>query len=96
MGRAVEADVDRAISQISDFIVENSLQPTSKAHLAAAIEQRKKIFKGSQPPGDDRKCPTEALAPFTAALKSSSTEKRHAAVSELLSVKRPPVMNPCL
>ena len=92
----LEADLDRAIDQINDFIVENSLQPTSKADLVAAIEQRKKIFKGTLSPGDDRKCPTEAIAPLAAALKLLSSENRQAAVTKLLSIKRPRVMNPCL
>jgi hypothetical protein len=45
-GPELEADIDRAIDQINNFIVENSLQPTSKADVAAAIEQRQKIFNG--------------------------------------------------
>jgi hypothetical protein len=38
----LEADLDSAIDQINDFIVENSLQPTSKAELLKSIEQLRK------------------------------------------------------
>jgi hypothetical protein len=87
----LEADLDSAIDQINDFIVENSIQPTSKDELLKAIEQRRKEFA---PVGDGKKCPT--LAPLAIALKALSRADRQAIVTKTLSIKRPPVLNPCL
>lgn len=88
----LEIDLNSAIDQINDFIVENSLQPRSKPELLESIEQLRKTFSFA---GDAQKGPTEAVAQLAAGLKGLPRADRQAIVTKLLSIKRPPVMNPC-
>lgn len=98
--RSFEADLDNAIDRMNDFIVENSLVPVTKAQLQDAVGLRKRqaIESVSGPSEDDRRkrCEANAVGPMASAFRSTSHDKRVSTLNTLLSVKRPPVMNPCL
>ena len=96
----LEADLDDALDRINDFIAENSLVPIKRSQLADAIaqrEQKAKLALLGRPQEDQRKkCEADGLAAFIKAIKLTPREKRKSSLDDLLSVKRPPVMNPCL
>lgn len=85
----LKADLANAIDRINDFIVANSLSPISKAELEKrATSRRVDASQLCRPDG-----------PAAAMLKSFgsvSHDKLMGSVDDLLSVPRPPVMNPCL
>jgi hypothetical protein len=94
----LEADLDDALDRVNDFIAENSLVPITKQQLVDAIEQRKQqaigMLRRSQ--GDQREqCEADGAAPLVKAMKSTPRDKWVSTLNDLLSVKRPPVMNPC-
>ena len=95
-----EANLDYAIDQINDFIAENSLVPITKPQLMDAIEQRKLQAKRAmfgQSPEDQRKrCEAGGASSIAKLMKSTPHEAWVSGLTKLLSVKRPPVMNPCL
>lgn len=83
----LKADMADAIDRINDFIVANSLFPVSKAELekrAASMRESRLCERGGPA--------AEMLKSFG----SMSHDKRMSGVADLLSVPRPPVMNPCL
>lgn len=96
----LEADLDDALDRVNDFIVENSLMPITKPQLMDAIEQRKqqaKIAMLRQSQGDQRKqCEADGIVSFTKTMKSTPRDKWVSSLNDLLSIKRPPVMNRCL
>ena len=98
--RSFEADLDEAIDRINDFIVENSLVPVSKSELQDAPRQREKHVKQMtrwQSDDDHRKlCEANPIRPMSVALRSASHDSRVSILNKPLSVKRPPVKNPCL
>jgi hypothetical protein len=91
----LEADLDHALDQINDFIVENSLVPITKSELKDALEQRTREAKSlllGQSPTDQRKgCEAEGISSLARSLKSTPRDVWVSSVTELLSVKRPPV-----
>jgi len=98
--RGFEADLDDAIDRMNDFIVENSLVPVTKSELQDAARQREQHVKqtvGGQSDDDRRKlCEANPIRPMSSALRSASHDSRVSILNKLLSVKRPPVKNPCL
>jgi len=94
----LEADLDDALDRINDFIAENSLVPITKSQLMDAIGQRKQRAKIAMlRQGDQRKqCEADGPASLIKAMKSTPRDKWVSSLNDLLSVKRPPVMNPCL
>jgi len=95
-----EARLDSALDRMNDFIVENSLVPTAKSRLQEAVEQRKRLAReGVRGLSDDdrrKKCEVHAMRPLIDRMKSVSHDAWVAGLDKSLSVKRPPVMNPCL
>jgi hypothetical protein len=84
----LKADLASAIDRINDFIVANSLSPVSKADLMKrAASGRKDV---------PQLCRSDDMAGMIKAFGSMSHDKFTSTVSDLLSVPRPPVMNPCL
>ncbi|MCA1427350.1 MULTISPECIES: hypothetical protein [unclassified Bradyrhizobium] len=98
--QAFEADLDDAIARMNEFIVENSIVPVTKSELQDAIRQRKQhvgdVVRGQS--DDDRRklCEANPIRPMSIALRSASHDLRVSTLNTLLSVKRPPVKNPCL
>lgn len=101
--RQFKENLDAAIDRINDFIVKNSLSPVTKTDLENQI---KKMFSDRQ---DGRlkmskdelhkECLSSDLIKMVSAMKTISLtapEKFNKSVDDLLSVPRPPVMNPCL
>ncbi|CCE09606.1 conserved hypothetical protein [Bradyrhizobium sp. STM 3843] len=98
--RTFEVDLDDAIKRMNDFIVENSLVPVTKSQLQDAVEQRKRqvgdAVRGQSNGDHTKQCEADAVRPISLALRSMSHDARVSNLNRLLSVKRPPVMNPCL
>jgi hypothetical protein len=96
----LEAGLDETLDRINDFIVENSLVPTTKSQLAEAIAQHKQQAKlallGKSQEDQRKQCEADGIAPFIKSMNSTPRDKLKSGVNDLLSVKRPPVMNPCL
>jgi hypothetical protein len=99
--RDLEADLDNAIDRISEFIVENSLQPVKKEvedYIEDGRNRTVEVLRGQSDEDREKKCHSKGASFLTNRLKSMSREQRRpfVDVTELLSVKRPPVLNPCL
>ena len=77
-----EALLDEAIDKTNNFIVANSLTPTTKEELEDKIKQSTSY--GCAPRGIINR------------FKAHSPEKFRSATDDLLSISRPPVMEPCL
>jgi hypothetical protein len=85
----LKADLAYAIDRINDFIVANNLFPVSKAELEKRAASRREDAS--------RLCrPDSPAAGMLKSLGSVSHDKLVSSVADLLSVPRPPVMNPCL
>jgi len=98
--RSFEADLDDGIDRMNDFIVENSLVPVTKSQLQDAVGQRnreaKEAVRGRSDDDRRKQCAANAISPMASAFRSTSHDSRVSMVNKLLSVKRPPVKNPCL
>jgi hypothetical protein len=94
----LEADLDGALDRINDFIVENSLVPITKPQLTDAILKRKQRALGQSQEDRRRQCDAEDAGGFTGFVKRTMADRDKwiASVNDLLSVKRPPAMNPCM
>jgi hypothetical protein len=95
-----EANLDYAIDQINGFVAENSLVPITKPQLMDAIEQRKLQAKramfGHSHEGQRKRCEADGISSIAKPLKLAPQDAWVSGLTKLLSVKRPPVMNPCL
>jgi hypothetical protein len=91
----LEADLDLALDRINDFIVENSLVPITKPQLMDAILKRKQRALGQSQADRRKQCDAEDAGGFTGFVKGTMAD-RDKWINDLLSVKRPPVMNPCM
>ena len=95
-----EARLDSALDRMNDFIVENSLVPTAKSQLQEAVEKRKRLareqLRGLSDDDRRKKCEGNVMRPLIDRMKSVSHDAWVAGLDKSLSVKRPPVMNPCL
>jgi len=88
-------DLDQALDMINDFVVANSLSPVAKSQLEADIEERTKHALESQP--SNSACPHQELVIlFADRLIAMPADEFWKSVEKMLSVPRPPVMNPCL
>jgi hypothetical protein len=89
--------LDAAIDRINDFIIENSLTPVSKADLEKTIQITEQgaihAMTGASDDETKNKCMADS---FFTWLKSVRPEQLDRGVTDLLSVKRPPVQIPCL
>jgi hypothetical protein len=89
-----------AIRRIDGFIIENSPTPMSQADLDRRKERIRAdaIAALARLSNDEatRKCRTDDASRMLERLKSQPAEKFEMGVDDLLSVPRPPVMNPCL
>lgn len=89
-------NIDLAIDRINDFIVVNNLTPITKIEIEDRIKRKlSKLQQGvsKKSKEDLRKwCGTN----MASHAKSTPSEKFKSDMDELLSIPRPPVMNPCL
>jgi len=96
----LEAELDYVIDQINDFIAENSLVPITKPQLMEAVEQHKleakKAMIGLSHEDQRKKCEADGVSPIAKTAKSTPHDAWVSSLTKLLSVKRPPVWNPCL
>jgi hypothetical protein len=89
-------DMKNAIAAINDFIVANSLMPTTITEVEARVSVRRQAAASRV--SEDKsgnECRGGALGQLINALRKMPRELRLRAVSDLLSVPRPPVTNPC-
>jgi hypothetical protein len=97
----VRSDLNDAIAAMNKFIVANSLTPTSLADVEAAVAARRNpdMHTGASPITPKqlaRERQSGELGRFLSGVLKTTHEERVNSVSDLLSVPRPPVMNPCL
>ena len=96
----LRVDLDGAIGAMNGFIAANSLAPLSAeavgtavtAHEAAAQAAAANTAPGRLP----RMCDSPDLGQMAAMMARASHDDMQKTVTDLLSVPRPPVMNPCL
>lgn len=90
-------DLVGALQRIDDFIVANSLTPVTKQELDAEIDNRVNRIRNERPSWTtaqiDKVCGGASLFK---SIKKEGREKFLAYINDLLSVPRPPVLNPCL
>jgi len=96
----IKAEVSNAIDQINEFIIANSLAHDTQAGLDAAIsaEAAKARTAISNIPADQVKerCELSHMASALKWFERTTRESRDQSIKELLSVPRPPVINPCI
>jgi hypothetical protein len=83
---SLKANLASAVDRINDFIVGNSMFPVSKAELEKRAASKREV----------RLCQSRTVAGMLKSLQSVPDEKLMSGIADLLSVPRPPVMNPCL
>jgi len=98
-------DLDYAIAAMNDFIVANSLSPTTKGEVEAEVaalderarKQRDEARTQLGPEELQRKCGASIFGRRIAEFAQTTTrEQRRKELSDLLSVPRPPVTAPCI
>jgi hypothetical protein len=89
--------VDNSIGRINDFIVANSLTSVTKNEVERSarekIARERKQFAVMSKEGQKKACSSNFLQHFTRYVSDGKFEQE---INELLSVPRPPVLNPCL
>jgi hypothetical protein len=83
---SLRASLASAVDRINDFIVANSLFPVAKTELEKRAASKREV----------RLCRSRGVAGMLKSVGSVSHDKLMSGVADLLSVPRPPVMNPCL
>jgi hypothetical protein len=83
---SLKASLASAVDRINDFIVANSMFPVSTAEVEKRAASKREA----------RLCRSRDLAGMIKSIGSVSHDKLMSGVADLLSVPRPPVMNPCL
>ena len=93
-------EMDGTIGRINNFIAANSLVPISAQAVAAAIAAQDAAIKtqlqAMGPGGLAKVCAAPAATQLATALAHQSQAERQRFVADLVSVPRPPVMNPCM
>ncbi len=97
-------DLDYAIGAMNDFITANSLFPTSKQEVDATLAEleargQKQFDEGRAQMGPEElqaKCTASAFGQGIVRMAEMTREQRRRQIADLLSVPRPPVMNPCI
>jgi hypothetical protein len=84
------------VDAINDFIVRNSPKPVTKEQLEKRISDEGSRFRANlQKAGGPDKCSLDAWGQMIMRLEQRSRRVRMKQLSDLLSIPRPPVMNPC-
>jgi len=96
----LKIEIDGALDIIGDFIVENNRTPVTKAQLLSGLhkkmENEMKLLRGMSEEQSHKACFSSDARQMIEAMKRMPKERFRANIAKLLSVKRPPVMNPCL
>lgn len=87
-----DAAIDQAVSDIENFIIENSSTPVTLEQLAEGRQRQMETVDSCEFDPDDH---TSWTAMVWAARQQSEADIGRA-VADLLSVPREPVINPCL
>ena len=90
----LKAHLAYAVNAMNDFIVANSLDPVKKADLEDYIAKRRRE-NFSHTPSRLIGTPQCHLSALLMGFEKTTPEEWRAAIDKLLSVPRPPVMNPC-
>lgn len=97
---ALQEDADRAVQDITDFIVANDPMRAPRTEWAARMDLIESDLRTaatrSASGRNAERCPTDMVDDLVSALRQTSREQRRQAIANLLSVPRPPVMAPCL
>jgi hypothetical protein len=88
-------DLIQATEAIADFIVANSLTPVRKADLEAYIAKRRAETQ-AQRDSAGKICSPEFLEDSLPKMEAVPHAERQAETVDMLSVPRPPVLDPCL
>jgi hypothetical protein len=101
--REARQELAKGIEAINAFILANSVPPVSKADLDARIARDREQLLALPKEKIDHAClarPEDGdagtLAAMRSRMRSIPPEEFRAGIADLLSVPRPPVMNPCL
>ncbi len=95
--RQLQDDLAKSEDAINDFIVQNSPTPVTKEQLEKRISDAESKFRAElQKAGGADKCTLGDMGPMVMSMEQVSSRARLKGVADLLSVPRPPVMNPCL
>ena len=92
---ALRQDLLQATEAIADFIVANSLTPVKKADLEAYVATRRAETR-AQSNAAGKACSPEFIEQSLPKLEAVPHDERQAQTADMLSVPRPPVMDPCL
>lgn len=96
----LQEDADRAVRDITDFIVANDPMRAPRTEWAARMDLIESDLRTaatrSASGRNAERCPTDTVDDLVSALRRTTREQRRQAVANLLSVPRPPVMAPCL
>lgn len=90
----LRADIAQAVDAIADFIVANNLTPITKRALEAYIAQRH-VETEAQRGAAGKVCSAEFIDESLPKMEAIPHEQRVAQTIDLLSVPRPPVLDPC-
>lgn len=98
--RALQEDADRAVQDITDFILANDPMRAPRTEWVARMELIESDLRTAATRTasgrNAERCPTDTVDDLVSALRRTTREQRRQAVAGLLSVPRPPVMAPCL
>jgi hypothetical protein len=83
-----------AVDRIEDFIVENSLTPVSKSELQKNAETMFDMSK--QQMSMEQLCESDFLPNSDGDLSEEKSKTFRQSIDKILSVPRPPVMEPCI
>jgi hypothetical protein len=98
--KELKKNLNGAIDRINDFIVVNSLVQQSKTSLEDAekiqLSELRKFTSKKSKEELHQWCTSGDISNLIKAMKSMPSEKFKSGVDDLLSIPRPPVINPCL
>jgi TPR repeat protein len=89
--RELQEDLAKSVDAINDFIVKNSPKPVTKEQLEKRISDEESKLQVKPD-----KCSWAAWRLMVMRMEQVSRRVRMKRLADLLSVPRPPVMNPCL
>ncbi|HTJ62626.1 MAG TPA: hypothetical protein VL899_02355 [Alphaproteobacteria bacterium] len=98
--QALRTDLDSSIDRIRDFVVANSLFPTTKEQISERAARQLEILRTEEeklsPATRLRQCEAGDFSKMLNTIGAQSHADRTKSVDELLSVPRPPALEPCL
>ena len=96
----LRSDLDAGISAMNEFIVANDIVPNTRERVEGeVVRESNRLSEAARKFPADRlakTCAPANLKTLTYGLSEKSHAQRQAMIADLLSVPRPPVVNPCL